>query len=89
MFDAWTATGDLKYRGTDLMVVRDGLVERIVTINHKSGVVFRCVRARACACARARARACVFVCDCVHVTLCARVCARVCACVCVCVCVCV
>lgn len=40
MFDAWTAKGELKYRGTDLMVVRDGLVERIVTVNHKSETVF-------------------------------------------------
>ena len=62
MFDAWTATGDLKYRGTDLMVVRDGLVERIVTINHKSGVVFRCV----CAWVRARVSVCNCVRDCVH-----------------------
>jgi hypothetical protein len=42
MFNAFSATGELKYRGTDLMVVdrSSGLVQRIVTVNHGSGVVY-------------------------------------------------
>ena len=47
MFDAWTATGELKYRGTDLMVLRapQGFVERIVTLNHASGAAYSPVSA--------------------------------------------
>ena len=40
MFDKWTKSGELVNRGTDLMVVSEGLVQRIVTINHSSGVVY-------------------------------------------------
>ena len=40
MFDKCSASGELMYKGTDLMVVSKGLVQRIVTINHSSGVVF-------------------------------------------------
>ena len=42
MFNAFSASGELKYRGTDLMVVdkASGLVQRIVTANHGSGVVY-------------------------------------------------
>ena len=40
MFDKCNANGELMYRGTDLMVVSEGLVQRIVTINHSSGVVY-------------------------------------------------
>lgn len=42
MFNAFSANGELKYRGTDLMVVDKalGLVERIVTANHSAGVVY-------------------------------------------------
>ena len=40
MFDKRFASGELMNRGTDLMVVSAGLVQRIVTINHSSGVVY-------------------------------------------------
>ena len=40
MFDKRNASGELMYKGTDLMVVSKGLVQRIVTINHSSGVVY-------------------------------------------------
>lgn len=40
MFDAWDSCGDLLYRGTDVMFVRDGSIERIVTLNHSSGVCY-------------------------------------------------
>ena len=42
MFNAFSARGGLKYVGTDLMVVDkgSGLVRRIVTVNHSSGVVY-------------------------------------------------
>ena len=40
MFDKRNASGELMYKGTDLMVVSEGLVQRIVTINHSSGVVY-------------------------------------------------
>ena len=39
MFDKCSASGELMYKGTDLMVVSKGLVQRIVTINHSSGVI--------------------------------------------------
>ena len=40
MFDKCFASGELMYKGTDLMVVSKGLVDRIVTINHSSGIVY-------------------------------------------------
>ena len=40
MFNAMKSTGELKYQGTDLMVVKEGLVQRIVTVDHVSGVVY-------------------------------------------------
>ena len=40
MFDAWSSGGELLYRGTDVMVVGEGLVRRIVTVNHATGTVY-------------------------------------------------
>jgi hypothetical protein len=40
MFDAHSAQGQLRYRGTDIMEVSQGLVTRIVTINHASSTCY-------------------------------------------------
>lgn len=48
MFDAYNAAGQLQYTGTDVMSFTEGgrdaqpagMVKRIVTVNHKSGVCY-------------------------------------------------
>eukprot|EP01047_Picozoa_sp_COSAG01_P056749 COSAG01_NODE_6472_length_3645_cov_2.862662_1_plen_347_part_00 len=37
MFDAFSSGGQQLYRGTDIMIVKSGLVHRITTINHTTG----------------------------------------------------